>query len=135
MPEQRRIGFGGNAMAAATSAAVPVRRVEEPVFFDEFPGPAAPVRVADSCAFELFPDEDYGKDPVLRGKNDRSPIVLFEVRKPVTAVADDATAIGRIRPGLLMLFFVAAALATFGTVRACQVNGLTSVTIWQLLGH
>ena len=36
--------------------------------------------------------------------------------------------------GMLLLFFFAAALATFGTVRACQVNGLASVAIWQQPG-
>ena len=56
-------------------------------------------------------------------------------RKTPTDAPVAQPAIGKIRPGMLLLFFFAAALATFGTVRACQVNGLSSVAIWQQPGH
>jgi hypothetical protein len=136
--EERRIGFGSGPIDTGNRAAALSRVEEEPIFFDEPAGASAPLRIPDtSSAFEIFPDEEYGKDPVARTKSDRSPIRLFEVRKVVTGarIIDEVATIGRVRPGLLLLFFLAAALAAFGTVRACQVNGISSVTLWQLVGR
>src|SRR5262245_45215669 len=129
--EHRRIGFGGPIDAGSQTNALG-EIAEESVFLDEPPGSTAPLRMQDTSAFELFPDEDYGKDPVARTKNDRSPIRLFEVKRVAAdaTMADEAAAIGRIRPGMLLLFFLAAALAGFGTVRACQVTGVSSITLW-----
>ena len=96
----------------------------------------SPTRVSETAlAFEPFPDEDYGKDPVLRTESDRGPIRLFEVRKTPTEPTAPQPATGKIRPGMLLLFFAAAAFAAFGTVRACQVNGVSSVAVWQQPGH
>jgi hypothetical protein len=36
---------------------------------------------------------------------------------------------------MLLLFFLSAALFAFGTVRAFQVSGISSVTLWQLIGR
>jgi hypothetical protein len=136
--EQRRIGFGGGPVETLNQATPLAREMEDPVFLDEPLGVASPIRLTEtSSAFEIFPDEDYGKDPAVRGHSDRGPTRLFKVRKIATdgRVVDEVATIGKIRPGMLLLFFVAAALAAFGTVRACQVSSVSSVTIWQPLGR
>ena len=136
LQDQRRIGFGGRAAEGLNRVAPFARAVEESVFLDEPPAVAAPARVSETAlAFEIFPDEDYGKDPVLRTESDRGPIRLFEVRKTPTEPTAPQPATGKIRPGMLLLFFAAAAFAAFGTVRACQVNGVSSVAVWQQPGQ
>jgi hypothetical protein len=137
LQEQRRIGFGGPIEARARANALSTA-VDHTVFLDEPPGPSAPLRVQDTAsAVETFPDEDYGKDPAARAKHDRSPIRLFEVKRLAAGEAgsDEQAGVGRIRPGMLLLFFVTAAFAAFGIVRAYQVSGLSSVTPWQLIGR
>jgi hypothetical protein len=135
LQDQRRIGFGGNPAEGLNRVTPLARAVEEPVFLDEPLGAAYPKRVSETAlAFEIFPDEDYGKDPVLRTESDRGPIRLFEVRKTPTEASVPRPPIGKIRPGMLLLFFVAAAFAAFGTVRACQVSGVSSIAIWQQPG-
>ena len=135
LQDQRTIGFGGRPADRVSRVAPLARAVEESGFLDEPLAVSTPIRVSETAlAFEIFPDEDYGKDPVLRTESDRGPIRLFEVRKTPTDAPVAQPAIGKIRPGMLLLFFFAAALATFGTVRACQVNGLSSVAIWQQPG-
>ena len=136
LQDQRRIGFGGRAAEGLNRVAPFARAVEESVFLDEPLGVVGPTRVSETAlAFETFPDEDYGKDPVLRTESDRGPIRLFEVRKTPTEPTAPQPATGKIRPGMLLLFFAAAAFAAFGTVRACQVNGVSSVAVWQQPGH
>lgn len=129
--EQRRIGFSA-PLEAGAQAKVLSKAAEEHVFLDEPAGPSGPLRVKDMSAFDIFPDEEYGKDPVAMAKSDRSPIRLFDVKR-VAVAGNEAAPVGRIRPGMLLLFFLAAALAAFGTVRACQVSGLSSSTLSQLV--
>jgi hypothetical protein len=136
MHEQRRIGFSAPIETAA-QAKVLGKVGEEHGFLDEPASPSGPLRVKDTSAFDLFPDEEYGKDPVAMAKNDRSPIRLFDVKRVAAdaAAVNEAAALGRIRPGMLLGFFLAAALAAFGTVRACQVSGVSSSTLSQFVGR
>jgi hypothetical protein len=134
--EHRRIGFGGTRDQTAGQVPAVGRTVEEHIFLDELPGSAGPGRVAESSlAFELFPDENLHTAPnSTAGEN----MPLAERNNEMwggSAHAEEVGPLGRVRPTLLLLFFVAAALAAFGTVRACQVSGASSVAFWQLLGR
>jgi hypothetical protein len=132
--EQRQIGFGGLPSSRITSLG---RIVEEP-FLDEVPGSTGPIRAAEGpSAFELFPDENVLNEPTARTTTGSLGLRLVERSTGAPAdlaPAGDVAAVGS-RPSLLLLFFVGAALAAFGTVRACQVSGASSVAIWQLLGR
>jgi hypothetical protein len=136
MHEQRRIGVSA-PIETGICATVLGKAGEEHGFLDEPASRSRPIRVKDTSAFDIFPDEDYGKDPVAMAKSDRSPIRLFEVKRVAAdaAAVDEAAAMVRIRPVLLLVFFLAAALAAFGTVRACQVSGLSSSTLSQFVGR
>jgi hypothetical protein len=131
--EHRRIGFGGAVDGALGQAGSLGGALEEPVFFDEPAGAAGPARVSETpFAVDVFPDEDLS--------NSRSAIDLAHigsVERPAGPAEQAASlgTIGGIRPSLLALFFLAAALAAFGTVRACQVRGVSPVAVWQLIGR
>jgi hypothetical protein len=135
--EPRRIGFGATGVHTAGRITTLGRIVEEP-FLDEVPVSTGSVRVAESSsAFDLFPDENLQDDPTSRNASENGGLRLVE---RVDNVPDNSVPSGdvdklRSRPSLLMLFFVVAALAAFGTVRACQVGGASSLAVWQLLGR
>jgi hypothetical protein len=134
--EQRRIGFGGPTELGTHTARALNKAAEEHVFVNEPAVSAAPLHIKDASPFDHFPDEEYGKDPVAQ-TSDRSPIRLFDVKMAAgeTPIAEKVATFGGVRPALLLLFFLAAALTAFGTVRACQVNGISGVRLWEMIGR
>jgi len=101
---------------------------DEPLFLDEpadYDGRAR--RPEAASALDLFADEN---DLRLR-----TAWVGTEIRSgaPAHPAAVPPTTFPRIRPTMLAGLSLAAALTAFATMRACDVQGVQSLAIWQFL--
>ena len=101
---------------------------DEPLFLDEPADYGGSARRPESAsALDLFADEN---DLRLR-----TAWVGTEIRSgaPAHAAAVPPTTFPRIRPTMLAGLSLAAALTAFATMRACDVQGVQSLAIWQFL--
>ncbi len=100
---------------------------EEPLFLDEPADYDGRGRKPESeSALDLFADEN---DLRLR-----TAWVGTEIRTGAPAHAAAAARVSpRIRPTVLAGVSLVAALTAFATVRACEVQGVQSLAIWQFL--
>jgi hypothetical protein len=111
---------------------------EETPFPDEPAGHRGFRRAPEGpSAFEFFADENTAETldgPGLTGILAVGTLRALAIDAPQAAAAQVGT-FAKIRPSVLAVFFVIAAIAAFATVRACQVRGVSPVAVWQLLGR
>jgi hypothetical protein len=120
MLDEQGVGPKSQPQEATPQGAISVgTEVEAPLFLDEPVDYAAAAPAPEtSSAFDLFADEREPRAP------DATPSANADAGAPPT-----------IRVHLLAVFFLAAAVAAFATVRACQTGGMSTATIWELFGR